>query len=213
MANIMEIYEKYYIPEQLQLHMLRVAACSKLITDNWEGKEIDKEAIIRVSLLHDMGNIIKIPEADLENEKTIELRRKCIEKYGEYEHYTNMAIGKEEGLTEKELSILDGKRSRKNEETYQSDNFEIKICTYCDQRVAPDGVRGIKERLEEVRTRYKNKPNSVWSNEEMSNHLIQCALGIEKQLMEFCSLRPEDINDNSIQENVEKLKKYEIKKY
>ena len=81
MANIMEIYEKYYIPEQLQLHMLRVAACSKLITDNWEGKEIDKEAIIRVSLLHDMGNIIKIPEADLENEKTIELRRKCIEKY------------------------------------------------------------------------------------------------------------------------------------
>lgn len=39
------IYEKYYIPEQLQLHMLRVAACSKLITDNWEGKEIDKEAI------------------------------------------------------------------------------------------------------------------------------------------------------------------------
>ena len=45
MANIMEIYEKYYIPEQLQLHMLRVAACSKLITDNWEGKEIDKEAI------------------------------------------------------------------------------------------------------------------------------------------------------------------------
>ena len=45
------------------------------------------------------------------------------------------------------------------------------------------------------------------------NHLIKCALGIEKQLMEFCSLRPEDINDNSIQENIEKLKKYEIKKY
>lgn len=34
MNNIIDIYEKYYIPEQLQLHMLRVAACAKLILDN-----------------------------------------------------------------------------------------------------------------------------------------------------------------------------------
>ncbi len=114
MPNIIDIYEKYYIPENLQLHMLRVAACAKMIIDNWEGKEIDKEAIIRVSLLHDMGNIIKMPEEDLENEKTKELRRKCIQQYGEYEHNTNMAIGKQEGLTEKELDILDRKRSRRN---------------------------------------------------------------------------------------------------
>ena len=68
--------------------------------------EIDKEAIIRVSLLHDMGNIIKIPEKDLENEKTIELRRKFIEKYGEYEHYTNMAIAKELGLGIGEVKLV-----------------------------------------------------------------------------------------------------------
>ncbi len=176
MPNIIDIYEKYYIPEDLQLHMLRVAACAKMIIDNWEGKEIDKEAIIRVSLLHDMGNIIKIPEADLKNEKTIELRRKCIQQYGEYEHNTNMAIGKQEGLTEKELDILDRKRSRRNEETYQSDLYEVKICTYCDQRVAPDGVKSIKERLEEVKKRYRNKPLSVWSNEEKANHLIKLAI-------------------------------------
>ena len=176
MSNIIEIYEKYYIPERLQLHMLRVAACAKLITENWEGKGIDKQAIIRVSLLHDMGNIIKIQEKDLENEKTINLRRKCIEKYGEYEHNTNMAIGKKEGLTKKELAILEGKRSRKNEETYLSDNYEIKICTYCDQRVAPDGVRGVKQRLEEVKSRYQNKAHSVWSDEKQAKHLIQCAM-------------------------------------
>lgn len=176
MPNIIDIYEKYYIPEHLQLHMLRVAACAKLILDNWKGESIDKEAIIRVSLLHDMGNIIKIAEEDLENKKTIELRRQYIEKYGEYEHYTNMAIAKKEGLSQKELDILDKKRSRRNEETYQSGSYEVKICTYCDQRVAPDGVRGVKERLEEVRTRYKNKSKSVWSNEEKAKHLIQCAI-------------------------------------
>lgn len=115
-----------------QLHMLRVTACAQFIINNWVGEEIDREAIIRVSLLHDMGNIIKMPEEELKNQNTIQLRRKFIEQYGQYEHNVNMAIAKQEGLTQKELKILDGKRSRKNEETYHSDCYEIKICTYCE---------------------------------------------------------------------------------
>ena len=43
-----------------------------------------------------------------------------------------------------------------------------------------------KERLEDAKVRYKNKPLSVWSNEEKANHLIECSLGIEKQIMEYC---------------------------
>ena len=39
--NILEIYKKYGIPENLQMHMLRVAACSNLIIDNWEGKNLE----------------------------------------------------------------------------------------------------------------------------------------------------------------------------
>lgn len=121
-----------------------------------------------------------------------------------------MAIGKKEGLTEKELVILDGKRSRKNEETYHSDSYEIKICTYCDQRVTPNGITGVKERLEEAKIRYKDKPNSVWANEEKANRLIEYAIGIEKQIMKYCSIKPEDINDNSIQENIQILRSYQI---
>ena len=66
--NIIDIYNKYHLPENLQMHMLRVAACSNLIIDNWKGIEIDKDAIIRVCLLHDMGNMVKIPE-DFSNDK------------------------------------------------------------------------------------------------------------------------------------------------
>jgi len=33
-----------------------------MIIDNWNGSKIDKESIIRVSLLHNVGNIVKIPE-------------------------------------------------------------------------------------------------------------------------------------------------------
>ena len=52
--NIIDLYNKYHLPENLQIHMLRVAACSNLVIENWRGKEIDKDAIIRVCLLHDM---------------------------------------------------------------------------------------------------------------------------------------------------------------
>lgn len=208
--NIIEIYKKYHLPENLQMHMLRVAACSKLIIDNWNGDKIDKEAIIRVCLLHDMGNMVKIPEDFSEDKQFLEIRKKYFDKYGTNDHEINLEIGKQERLTEKEIIILDGKRSRKNEETLKSDSYEIKICAYCDQRVAPDGVVGIKERLEDAKVRYKNKPLSVWSNEEKANYLIECSLGIEKQIMEYCRIKPEDINDNSIERYIEQLRKYEM---
>ena len=208
--NIIEIYKKYHLPENLQMHMLRVAACSNLIIDNWNGVEIDNKAIIRVCLLHDMGNIVKIPEDFSKDQEFLKIRKKYFDKYGTNDHEINLEIGKQEGLTGQELTILDGKRSRKNEETLKSNSYERKICAYCDQRVAPDGVVSIKERLEDAKVRYKNKPLSVWSNEEKANHLIECSLGIEKQIMQYCKLKPEDINDFSIKEYIEKLKTYNI---
>ena len=208
--NIIEIYNKYHIPENLQMHMLRVAACTNLILDNWIGKAIDRKAITRVSLLHDMGNMVKISEEEIRDKDFIELRKKYYEKYGTNDHEINMVIGKEEGLTDKELEILDGKRSRKNEQTAKSDNYEIKICAYCDQRVAPDGVVSLKERLEDAKRRYKDRPLSVWSNEEKANQLIKCALEIEEQIMKYCKLEPGDINNQSIQIYIDRLKEYEI---
>ena len=208
--NIIDIYNKYHLPENLQMHMLRVAACSNLIIDNWKGIEIDKDSIIRVCLLHDMGNMVKIPE-DFSNDKDfITIRKKYFEKYGTNDHEINLEIGKTEGLSDKEITILDGKRSRKNEQTLNSDSYEIKICAYCDQRVAPNGVVDLNARLEDAKVRYKNKPLSVWSNEEKANHLIDCALGIEKQVMEKCSISPTDINDENIEKYIIKLREYDI---
>ena len=80
------------------VHMLRVVACSYLIIDNWNEPEIDKEAIIRVCLLHDMGNIVKIPEDFSKDENFIKTRRKYFEKYGKNDYEINLEIGKSEGL-------------------------------------------------------------------------------------------------------------------
>lgn len=208
--NILEIYNKYHLPENLQMHMLRVAACSNLIIDNWLGDELDKSAIIRVCLLHDMGNMVKIPEDFSNDNEFITIRKKYFDKYGTNDHEINLEIGKIEGLSDKELIILDGKRSRKNEQTLNSDSYEIKICAYCDQRVAPNGVVDLKTRLEDAKVRYKDKPLSVWSNEEKANYLIDCALGIEKQIIEKCKISPKDINDYTIKEYITNLKNYDI---
>ena len=98
--NILEIYNKYHLPENLQMHMLRVAACSNLIIDNWNGPDIDKQAIIRVCLLHDMGNMVKIPEDFSKDEEFIKIRKEYFDKYGTNDHEINLEIGKQEGLTE-----------------------------------------------------------------------------------------------------------------
>lgn len=44
-----------------------------------------------------------------------------------------------------------------------------------------------------------------------ANHLIDCALGIEKQIMEYCKISKEDINDESIKKYITKLRNYDIK--
>lgn len=208
--KIIDIYEKYHLPENLQMHMLRVASCANLILDNWTGSNINIEAVIRVSLLHDMGNLVKIPEDFSDDEGFRVTRKKYFEKYGTNDHEINLEIGRIEGLTDFEIEILDGKRSRKNEETLNCNSYERKICAYCDQRVAPTGVVSLKERLEDAKVRYKNKPLSVWSSEEKAKHLTACALEIEKQIMDNCSIKPEDINDENISKYIDVLKYYEI---
>lgn len=208
--NIIEIYKKYHLPENLQMHMLKVAACSNLILDNWNGITINKEAITRASLLHDMGNMAKITDNEVKDEEFRKIRKEYIDKYERNSHKINLIIAKEEGLNDYEIEIIDKKSSKRGEETLNSERYDVKILLYADQRVAPYGVTSLKDRLEEVKKRYKNIPLSVWSNEEKANHLIECSLGIEKQIMKYCKIKPKDINDESIKDYIEQLKQYEI---
>ena len=207
--NIIDIYNKYHIPKNLQLHMLRVSACACLIIDNWKDNSLNTSSIIRVSLLHDMGNIAKIkdnPDSDAQFEN---IRNNYIGKYGEDDHLISLEIGKELGLSDYELKIMQLKESKRNEEIMNMDSFEVKICAYCDERVSPYGVEYIKNRLEDAKRRYKGT-KSIWGNEEKANHLIECALEIEKQIMQHCNIGPDMINDENIERYIDELQKYEI---
>lgn len=41
--NIIDIYNKYHLPENLQMHMLRVATCSNLIIKKLPNEEIEEK--------------------------------------------------------------------------------------------------------------------------------------------------------------------------
>ncbi len=58
MKNIIQIYSQYKIMPTLQQHQLRVAGVAKQICDSI-SEPIDKEVVVDVCLVHDMGNIIK----------------------------------------------------------------------------------------------------------------------------------------------------------
>ena len=208
--NIIKIYEKYHIPQQLQMHMLRVAACANLIIDNWQGNQIDKDAIISGSLLHDMGNMAKFQDNPDNDKEFLNVRKKYIDKFSTDDHKISLEIGRNEGLNDYELELMEKKESKRNEEIMNSSSYEIKICAYCDERVAPDGVYSIRERLEDAKRRYRGKTNTVWGHEEKANHLIGCALKIEEQIMKYCTIKPEKISNDTIEAYIKRLRDYDI---
>src|SRR6266542_93670 len=103
--NVKEAYEKYTIPHNLQKHMLRVAALSQVITENWTGPAIDKTTILFTCLFHDMANIMKFdfskPSLFEEEEPKVEywkhVKEMFIEKYGSDLHKATQDIGREIG--------------------------------------------------------------------------------------------------------------------
>lgn len=207
--NIIDIYKKYELPEHLQMHMLRVAACCMQISDNWNSDiKIHSDSLIRIALLHDMGNMAKMSDKSVTNPRFAKIRKEYINRYGKDDHKINIIIGKQEGLTEEELDILDKKQLRKNKEIRDSNNYILKICAYCDQRVSPNGVDSLKGRLEELQERHKNKPNGSMHDPKVAKELTQYALEIEKQVMSQCTLSKEAINNEFIAPYIEKLKEY-----
>lgn len=209
MKNILSIYEEYGIPENLQMHMLRVAACSKNIVDNWVGTVLNVQSLYRVLLLHDMGNIVKIPKEEFLDSTFQSVRKKYFNLYGNNDHEVSLAMGKELGLSGYELKLMNDKIFINNDNIMMGNSFETKIGAYCDQRVAPNCVMSLRGRLYEAKERYKNKPGSSMNNPK-TDKLIYCADIIEKQIMEYCNIKPEDITDDTIFKNIEFFKGYEI---
>lgn len=209
MASITDIYKNYGVPEGLQMHMLRVAGIADQVLSTWHGPNVDRKRLMRVLLLHDMGNIVKMDPGPDESERTRAVREEYISKFGNDDHRISREIANKLGFSHEELTLMDGKVFIRNDETVTSEDYARKIGAYADQRAAPGGVNPLLIRLREAQHRYRDKPGSSMNNPR-TEMLIQHALEIEKQIMKHCNLEPEDITDVSVAPFIERLRKFEI---
>jgi len=214
MKKIVDIYKKYGIDSLLTVHQMRVASIAWQICDGINIK-VSKNDIILACLFHDMGNIIKydfihfIEQYEKEGlEYWKNVQKEFITKYGLNEHTATLMIGKEIGLSPEIIELIVGMDSKIMEKIYLSDSFDLKICKYADLRAAPRSVVSINERMEEAKKRYEGHRNAFDAEQRK---LFKINLEkIEKQIFSYTKIKPEDINDESIKDYLEKLKNFSI---
>lgn len=216
MRKISEIYREYKINRTLQEHMFRVSAVASVICDNFIDplSEEKKNEIITTCLLHDMGNILKFQWdlfAEFFEPEGIEYWKKVHkefkEKYGNNEHEATVKIINELGLSSKIAEIVARNRFSLICENANSNDMHMKILSYADGRVNPYGVVSYEERMEEAKERYK-KINRGQEEERLK--LVACGKEIEKQVFEFCKIKPEDINNERVAPVISGLRDFVI---
>jgi HD superfamily phosphodiesterase len=213
--KIKNIYKKYNIPTNLQMHQLRVAAVASIICDNLE-KKVDKDRVITAALLHDMGNIIKF-KLDLfpefmepqglkywQNEKT-----KFIEKYGNNEHEATSQIARELCVSKKAQKIINSYGFSNAECTYKNSDLETKIAVYSDFRVTPHTVTSMKDRLLEARKRYVENKNAEFKP-EIYDKFTSFWLKIEKQIFSKEKISPDFITNDKVKKMIKKFEEFNI---
>ncbi len=211
--KISEIYEKYQIMPQLQLHMFRVAGVASLITENLE-KKIDTNSVIFTALLHDLGNMAKIKLnafPDFVQPQGFDYWQKILTefkgKYGDNDYAATYKILKELGVSRKIYNLVQSLEFAKAFATAQGNDLELKICLYSDGRVSPSGVVPLTDRLNEVKERFmRNKGIS----EETFDQISQSLFAIEKQIFARCKIKPEDITEEKVKPLFGGLRNFEI---
>lgn len=207
--TIQEIYQKYRIMPNLQLHMYRVAAVGLMIVENFDNPdELDAEAIAQALLLHDMGNILKFdlqyfpdflePEG-LEYWQSV--KDEFEKEYGKNVHAATLDIAKEIGASSRVEELIDAVGFNHARRNLDSSDFSQKICAYADMRVAPHGVVSLEERLVDGRKRYAKADSKDTFSYVMGVYLRK----IEKQIFERCGIDEEDIAEESVKEKIRQL--------
>lgn len=213
---ISEIYQKYQIMPQLQLHMQRVASVAWQICDN-SNTVVDVDNIISACLLHDMGNILKFklelfPEflkpQGLEYWENV--KSSFQKKYGTDEHDATNKIIKELNVSTRVFELVTNFGYANFQKVFETNDMPIKICTYSDHRVSPFGVRPLIEKIIEGNKRFRiNKPGK--HDQKFFEKMEDFAQKTEEQIFAQNKIDESEINDQSIQFYLDKIINFNIK--
>lgn len=209
MKKITEIYKDYKIMPNLAMHQMRTASVAWEICDSLDI-EIDRDSIIKACIIHDMGNIIKFklehfpkfcePEG---MEYWQNVKYDYILKYGNNEHLASEIIAKELEMSDRIIELVNCIDSASVEIIALENDFSKKICMYSDNRVAPYGIVSARERSLEAKERYKDHPRAF--DDEKRKFFMDNIDLMEKQIFSHSKIKPEDIDDDSIKNYLEKM--------
>ncbi len=191
--NLRQTYEKYMTPKNLQEHMLRVTAISKIITDNWTGRTVDKLAIIKACAIHDIAKPVAFDiSKDLQTVYGMtsedianlgKLQRFIKENFGIEEHEASVEMGKEMNIGEKVVNLLENIHWSYTARLLKENDLESLIPIYCDMRVGPHGILKLNDRFDDLRKRRCESYDQYLQDGELLEQKIQENIKINLKLI------------------------------
>jgi len=159
--TIQQIYTQFLIPQNLQQHMLRVAALAQIILENWTGKKPDTEAIVIAAALHDIAkpvtfDLAKQAEYGLslkEIQDLANLQKMIKTKYSSQEHQALLGIAQDLGYSALTVDILDNDEWEFIPRLLSDQQIEPLIMIYADMRIGWNGILSLSERLAKLQAR------------------------------------------------------------
>ena len=203
------------MPNNVRKHMMRVAAITELICESMNPK-IDSSDLVAVSLIHDLGNIVKMDFShkekilllDKKDQKNIgflkQKQNEFWEKYGKDDNKVNELIAKEMGVTKRVLYLLEHKGIEHRETNFWVNDLELMILFYADCRVAPKRVTSLKNRIKEYAKRYSFDKDPI--KVENSKKFTLFSLDIEKKIFTHLNFKPTFISNKSVEKYIKKYK-------
>jgi len=221
---IKQIYQHYFIPDNLAEHMLQTAALGKIICENWKEDStntnltLNKDLIITTLLVHDLGNLVKfnlkqpVGYQCKEHQKLFQgdnlkfwqtKQQEMIKRYSPNASLANLQILKELNLIKSAKLLKNHTFEHINQLILQTGHWQEKIISYCDLRFTPTGLDSVTNRIKDLKIRYKAS-DSTWKNKDIVKQRLTNSLTLEQQInsqtkIDITQVKTVEINDNIIQ--------------
>lgn len=212
------VYSKYRVPLLTRKHMYRCAALASYICDHWKGDlgKINKNNLIIALLLHDVANIVKIDFKatydELERNSIhywLSVKDLMEKDYGKDDHEAVALICEEIGISKDIIELIRQKEFRKNRETYESRNFTRMVAAYCDQRISPNGLMSLEDRLKDARVR-REGDKSASVNQEDYEEMKAYILKVEREIQKNVDIDLSEINDTEIEKYIVNMREINL---
>lgn len=196
-------------PKNLQEHMLRVAAISKIILHNWTGPELDKKAVTVACATHDIAkpmtfDITKQAQygaSQIDIANLVKLQDFIKNNYGEEEYEAACKMCRDIGVEEKICQMVKNLGWINIPQLLKDKNTEMLVSIYCDMRIGPEGILSLIGRIKDVKGR---------ANYEGSDNFLKNGKVLEKEIQKNVSHDLNKISDQDLNSHFDELLNTEV---